>query len=90
MNNYLSSIFPAHEVSFVCSELSNRPELVYTIFAERNAPHVSPYNASPHEVILKNWQSLKTKDAELSIAANSNLPGVSVQKLQLKEEKNPI
>ena len=62
----------------------------HTIFAERNAPHVSPHNASPHEVILKNRQSLKTRDTELSIAANPNLPGVSVQKLQLKEEKNQI
>ena len=61
-----------------------------TIFAERNAPHVSPHEASPCEVILKNRQSLKTRDTELSIAANPNLPGVSVQKLQLKEEKNQI
>jgi len=60
------------------------------MFAERNAPHVSPHNASLHEVILKNPQSLKTRDTELSIAANPNLPGVSVQKLQLKEEKNQI
>ena len=61
-----------------------------TIFAKRNAPHVSPHKASPREVILKNRQSLKTRDTELFIAANPNLPGVSVQKLQLKEEKNQI
>ena len=73
---------------------TNRGTYIYgqdrTIFAERIAPHVSPHNASPYEVIFKNRQSLKTRDTELSIAANPNLPGVSVQKLQLKEEKNQI
>ena len=61
-----------------------------TIFAKRNVPNISPHKASPREVILKSRQSLKTRDTELSIATNPNLPGVSVQKLQLKEEKNQI